>query len=286
MDDNHGSSPRPARRPGGPFRGVARGLLALVAGALGLRRPPDQGVRWSMRGLLVLAAVGGVGLGLFLMLLRYTKDVATCGSCVGNLYRIQLALLAYHDANGSFPPAYVADAHGRPMHSWRALILPHLDRRDLYDAYRFDEPWDGPNNRTLADRMPAAYACPNERNPAGTTKTSFIAVVGPHTAWPGARPLALTDILDPRSTTISLVEVTDAAIPWLEPRDMEYDRMSFRIDESSGPGISAWDTVHGAGVGFVDGTRCRLSPHFPAATLKAMLTIDGGEVVDPQDLSW
>ena len=35
------------------------------------------------------------------------------------------------------------------MHSWRVLLLPYLDRSDLYKAYDFTEPWDGPNNRKL-----------------------------------------------------------------------------------------------------------------------------------------
>ena len=38
----------------------------------------------------------------------------------------------YHDEHGSFPPAYIADASGKPMHSWRVLILPYLDEKGLY----------------------------------------------------------------------------------------------------------------------------------------------------------
>jgi hypothetical protein len=51
-----------------------------------------------------------------------------------------LALRNYHDRYGRFPPAYVADEHGRPTHSWRVLLLPWLDHRAIYDRYRFDEP--------------------------------------------------------------------------------------------------------------------------------------------------
>jgi len=39
-----------------------------------------------------------------------------------------LALFNYHDDYGSYPPAYIADESGRPMHSWRVLILPYLGR--------------------------------------------------------------------------------------------------------------------------------------------------------------
>ena len=70
--------------------------------------------------------------------------------CQGRLRQIALALQCYHDVYKSFPPAYVADETGKPMHSWRVLILPFLEQKALYDQYRFDEPWDGPNNGKLA----------------------------------------------------------------------------------------------------------------------------------------
>ena len=37
--------------------------------------------------------------------------------------QLGLALLAYERAYGSFPPAYVADANGKPLYSWRVLIF-------------------------------------------------------------------------------------------------------------------------------------------------------------------
>ena len=73
---------------------------------------------------------------------------------LNNLKQIAMALQCYHQANGCFPPAYIADKTGKPMHSWRVLILPYLDRDDLYKAYNFTEPWDGPNNKKLATSRP------------------------------------------------------------------------------------------------------------------------------------
>lgn len=46
--------------------------------------------------------------------------------CKRNLKQIGLALHNYHEAQGSFPPAYIADSNGNPLLSWRVLILPHL----------------------------------------------------------------------------------------------------------------------------------------------------------------
>src|SRR3990172_9467251 len=68
-------------------------------------------------------------------------------ACKNNLHQIEMALHYYHDKYHCFPPAYVADASGRPLHSWRVLLLPFLEQENLYRQYRFDEPWDGPHNR-------------------------------------------------------------------------------------------------------------------------------------------
>ena len=98
-----------------------------------------------------------------------------------------VALLTYHDTYGSFPPAYIADDQGRPMHSWRVLILPYLEEKSLYDRYDFSEPWDGPDNSQLAAEMPKVYRCRSDSCSLSPTDTSYLAVVGDGTIWPGAK---------------------------------------------------------------------------------------------------
>ncbi len=76
-----------------------------------------------------------------------------------NIRDLSMALHYYHAQHGSFPPAYIADENGNPMHSWRVLILPYIEERDLYDQYDFDEPWDGPNNSLLHDKVVDLFNC-------------------------------------------------------------------------------------------------------------------------------
>ena len=66
----------------------------------------------------------------------------------------------YHGKNKHFAPAYVADENGKPMHSWRVLLLPMLEQQALYESYDFDEPWNGPNNSRLLAQTPPSYQCP------------------------------------------------------------------------------------------------------------------------------
>ncbi|MCH7990236.1 MAG: DUF1559 domain-containing protein [Planctomycetes bacterium] len=83
------------------------------------------------------------------------------GQCKNNLKQIGIAFYNYHDEYGSFPPAYIADENGNPMHSWRVLILPFMDQQELYDQYRFDEPWNGPHNSQLTEHVPELFWFPS-----------------------------------------------------------------------------------------------------------------------------
>ena len=141
--------------------------------------------------------------------------------CKNHLKLIGLALHNYHDDYGSFPPAYVADENGKPMHSWRVLLLPYLDERELSEQYDFSQPWDSPENRKLLEHMPEVFACPTHvRRGEKSQTTSYLAVLGPDSAWPGSKSLALSDIQDGPSRTILVVESGSREILWTEPKDV------------------------------------------------------------------
>ena len=148
------------------------------------------------------------------------REAARRATCLNNLKQISLALRGYHDTYGCFPPAYIADENGRPMHSWRVLILPYLERRDLYEAYDFDEPWDGPNNSKLAEILDI-LRCPTATTP--DTHTSYLAVVGPRTAWPDGKSSRLDDFGDGTANTLLLIESHQHSVHWMEPRDISFD---------------------------------------------------------------
>lgn len=143
--------------------------------------------------------------------------------CSNNLKQIGLALHNYHDVYKSFPPAYVADASGRPMHSWRVLLLPFLEQQDLYEAYSFDEPWNGPNNRELLSQVLPVYFCPNQSGHGrkSATHTNYVAVVGAVTAWPGGESTSHREINE-AGATILVCEISDRRIPWMKPVDLTH----------------------------------------------------------------
>jgi hypothetical protein len=201
---------------------------------------------------------------------------ANATACMDNVKRIVLAMHAYHDTLGTFPPAIVVDKAGRPLHSWRVLLLPFLGERSLYEKYRFDEPWDGPHNRELASQMPAVFRCPADRGDA--TRTSYLVVTGEGTVFPGARCRRISDVLDGPRNTILFVEASDSGIGWMEPRDLAYDQALRGINPQEGTGISS---RHGrlAIVANVDGSIWTLPESLSRDTLRKLLLCNDGEVV-------
>jgi hypothetical protein len=195
-----------------------------------------------------------------------------------------LAVLNYASANnGYLPPAFVADRDGRPMHSWRVLLLPYLEQHELYAAYNFAEPWDGPNNRKLADKIGGNIFRRPEDEP-GSPLTRFVAVVGEETAFPRTRSIKLDDITDGTDKTILFVEVADSDINWLEPRDLAFDRMPMRVNA---PGMHApriGSTYPDVRIAFADTTIRRIKDDIAPKLLRALLTARGGEAIADDDL--
>lgn len=235
---------------------------------------------WYLRSVGLIAGLCLVG-ALFLPAFRRAGPVARRSQCKNNLKQIALALHNYHDAFGCLPPAYIADASGKPLHSWRVLLLPYLDHKPLYDLYRFDEPWDGPNNRKLADKIVSVYNCPGEHRPAAhstQTSTSYVAIIGPETLWRGDRSTKFDDIKDGTSNTLMIVEVVNSGIHWMEPRDLHVLQMAPTINAKSGQGISSPHTG-GAYAMLVDGSVRFVNDQITAETIRGLLTVNGGETI-------
>lgn len=227
--------------------------------------------------VLVIALVGLVGCGAILAVLLPPAVANARGSrCSDNMRKVGLAMLAYHDVYRSFPPAYLADENGRPMHSWRVLVLPFLGHQSLYEQYDFNEPWDGPNNGRLAASMPPVYACPSGSN-LGQGFTSYAAVAGSGTAFDGSKAAAFGDIRDGATKTVVIMEAGGANIPWLKPADLDFVQINLIMRS---PGMSG---SHRGGVRvlFADASVRVLPATLPPETWQGLLTIRGGEVIPP-----
>lgn len=178
------------------------------------------------------------------------------------------------------PPAFVPGPDGRPWHSWRVLILPYIEGIAIYEKYRFDEPWDGPNNRRLADQMPRTFAFPDTHK-EGQRISNYLAVVGPETLWPGAKPFE-GEPKDGRNSTVLFVENHGLDVHWMEPRDLTFADMSFELQHPHG--VSSRYTK--PAVAMADGSVRSVEPGLDPAALRAMLTANGGEQLSDEGGRW
>jgi len=233
--------------------------------------------------IVFLLAVGT--LAYFVRAVGDAREAARRTQCSGRCCQILVALHNYHDTYGSFPPAYLADETGKPMHSWRTLLLPYLDGAQLYNEYRFDEPWDSTHNLSIAARLPyELFNCPSRASNTDRRMTNYVVIVGPDTAFPGSGVTKLADFADGPGNTILFAEIGPSDILWTEPRDLVIDQMSFMINDPKRPSISS---VHPQGPAVVLADSCRtyrLTKSHTAETLRALTTITGGEPVERNSL--
>jgi prepilin-type processing-associated H-X9-DG protein len=245
---------------------------------------------------MLAVLVCGCLIALLLPAVEAAREAARRTQCNNNLKVIALALQNYHDDHGMFPPAFIPDKNGKPMHSWRVLLLPYMEEKALYDQYNFQEPWDGPNNsKLLMNPMPYAYRwyqCPSDprtgRGPG--IWTSYVAVVGPRTAWPGAPMRKMSEIADGTANTILVMEDQSTGIPWMEPRDLMLDE-ALRVLTSPDPRVGGihrqegffYDYAGGRNVAFVDGHVLLLFDGLPRDFVSNLLTIDDGVAVSAQN---
>ncbi len=230
---------------------------------------------------LVLILICLIPCGWLAIAIRDARDAAMRLKCSHRRVDVLAhALHNYHTTYGCFPPAFVADKNGKPMHSWRVLLLPNLECHDLYRRYAFSEPWDGPKNRLLWMEMPHVYRCPSIRG-QNSFSTNYVAVVGPDTVWPGEKSVSVENIVDGTSCTLLIVEVADSDINWMEPRDMTCRQAMAGVNLDRTHGISS-NHRGGAICGMANGFSAFLHDDASPEAIKALLTIHGDE---PREVS-
>jgi hypothetical protein len=231
--------------------------------------------------------VGGAGallvipmilLALMLPAVQQAREAARRSHRKSNLEHIGLALHNYHDVFNSFPPAYIADEHGKPMHSWGVLILPfletNLEQMHLYDSYDFSQPWDSDNNLWLQDAMPAVFRGPSAEEPQSSF-THYAAVSGTGCIFNGDSSAGIRDVLDGLSATLMVGEVSELEIPWTKPEDVDVSHFP-RINDPQG-----FSSKPNRGVNFLlaDGAVRFLKETIDAETLDNLYRMSDGNVV-------
>ena len=244
------------------------------------------------RFVIAMVAIGTVVM-LLLPMVSSMSETTRCVSCKNNMRQFGLALHSYHETYGCFPPAYVTDSQGNRMHSWRTLLLPYIERMSLYQQYHLDEPWNGSNNAKLDTDDLRWVMCCLSADRKKRDHPYYVAITGPGTAWPGERGLKKEEITDGLDKTVMLVEWVDSDISWLEPRDVPIEKaLGPPGGKTAVPASNHYEKATyfskkrplAGHVLFADGSVRMIPYRLSREDLTKLLTVDGGEPVDVDQL--
>jgi type II secretory pathway pseudopilin PulG len=220
--------------------------------------------------LLVVVAIIVILVALLLPATRSARGPARRMECNNNLKMIGLALSNYEMTYGALPPAYTVDAEGNPLHSWRTLILPFMEQQALYETIDLSKPWDDPANQVVCETVISNYRCPSVESPPA--HTTYLAVMAPRGCLQPAEPRKLSEIIDERGLTLTVVEVdAEHSVPWMAPKDVSGDWIvNLR---------TVADLPHPGGIqaATVDGRTLFLRSDLEPATLRALISIAGDD---------
>lgn len=204
-------------------------------------------------------------------------DVERMRTCSNNLTHIMLALLNYESASRGLPPLCTVDNNGKPLHSWRVLILPLMEQSELHRQIRLNEPWDSPHNRQFHDQIPSIYQCPN--NPGGCCYSGIAGEGFVPAKEANTRTGApLTSIKDGTNNTLAVIEVEEPFC-WMDPTaDITLDELARGINVANGR-VGSSHPGNGCHAAMFDGSVRFLPQTIDKSVLRAIGTRDGGESV-------
>jgi hypothetical protein len=167
---------------------------------------------------IILAVIVLIVVCFLLFPIEKVRDGEAYTYSASRLSQIGKALQVYMDVNhGKLPPAVVRNKEGKPLYSWRVLLLPFLEQRSLYERFDLKQPWDSPHNKPFSEKTPAPYL---EWDSDEGGLTHYQVFVGPGTAFE-RDGLRQDDFPDGLAETILVVE-SGVGVRWSEPIDIQY----------------------------------------------------------------
>lgn len=265
---------------GALVRAVQTGLAPRKTAAKG---DPKQRALTVAIGLSLAATLGAAIVGAVWYALpgiRKGISIAAQRRDIDNMRTIVEALNDYCARYGTYPTPVVTDSGGKPMYSWRVLILPFMGYEDLYKRFQIDQPWDSPANIALVSEMPSVFAKTNT-TAFSNHEATYVLLTGPGTIFPPSGPLGNSQVTD--TPTMLLVETVEDGTVWTQPGDIDTGKYGIVI--RGRPMQSMGGRYQDAFVAVdCDGKGYRIPYDTPKPVIDALVTPKSGEKVDVKGL--
>lgn len=244
-------------------------------------QPPNPA--WGVPWLKIVLGLGLCALifALIVPATRGTRQGAYRSSCRNKIFKIPKALDAYYEDHGSYPPAYTVDANGKPLHSWRTLLLPYLGEEELYKSIDLTKPWDDPVNAIALNTVVEIYQCPS-LSFEELHRTTYLTIVSPQSCLRAGTPTTKQEITDGLNKTVVVIEVPENfAVPWMAPQDVDeatfVDTLREQMPEPKPENMLRWSHMGAIShLAYADGHIEEIRPEEKsAAERRALITIAG-----------
>jgi len=139
-------------------------------------RPISKGSRgFTLVELLVVIAIIGTLMGLLLPAVQSAREAGRRNSCMNNMNQLGKAVLQYDTQRSAIPGWRNAHPNtaGTVTPSWPILLLPMLERRDIYSTW--EQSVAAPNDPALSPFM-SIFACPT--SPSDVAGAPVLAYAG------------------------------------------------------------------------------------------------------------
>jgi len=230
----------------------------------------------------IVFAILFVLIGLLLPAQRRACEEGWRIKCQDNMRTLGLALHKYYKVHNSYPPAFTVDADGKPLHSWRTLILPYLGKRyaAVYAKIDLSKPWDDRANEAARLARVPIFECPSAHIPSGST--TYLAIVTPDSCIRPERGRTFDEIVDGLENTIVVCDVPFThAVPWMSPQDTNLEFLLSHSLKSREQHPMVLNLL------YCDNHVNSLSVLTEKAVLNALVTVDGGEEIPKKDgVNW
>jgi hypothetical protein len=259
------------------------GIPAIIFGIVALVK--IQGSRGQLRGTgmaitgiclgFVAPAVAAIMVALLLPAVQAAREAARRVESKNHLKVIGLALHNYHDANFVFPPGGIVDQNGQEFHGWQTMLLPYIERVDVYNKVNFNVPWTDPTNLTPLQTEIQVYQAPGIDQKKDASGYALSHYAGNSHLFGRNSRYRISDIQDGTSNTIMAGEAAGNFKPWGHPENWRDPANGI----GTGPDSFGRGSSPGANILMADGAVRFLSSDTDRTLLRALATPAGSEMI-------